>query len=210
MYDLALCNHIWLSSKHADPEIDAAIARAERRRGKLERMSDIGMELVEQVDIHAAAATTAVNEYRVGNPARAFAAVSRAVRLTLALETRIDEQTIAMRNSEFKPLVRSRRTPAADILAAPVTPPSPERLGIRDEVLEAIYREVGNITDARRLLERLDEDLLDRETYDHLLRRPRREAVETICADLGLAPDWSLWSDDAGFARDAPGQRVLW
>ena len=71
---------MWLSSKHADPEIDAAIARAERRRGKLERMSDVGMELVEQVDIHAAAATTAVNEYRVGNPARAFAAyMARAV-----------------------------------------------------------------------------------------------------------------------------------
>jgi hypothetical protein len=41
------------------------------------------------------------------------------------------------------------------------------------------------------------------------LYRPLRESVEAICADLGLTPDWSRWTDD-GFPPDTRTSRHEW
>ena len=54
---------------------------------------------------------------------------------------------------------------------------------------------------AERALDRLRENLIDRETYDDLLTLPFRDCVAAICADLGLDPDWSQWSEETGFAE---------
>ena len=45
----------------------------------------------------------------------------------------------------------------------------------------------------------LHDSLIEREDYDAFLSRPFRECVAAICSDLGLSPDWSLWSDETGF-----------
>ncbi len=83
-----------------DPHLAAALAKAERRQALLEELSDIGMNLARQIDAHAAAAMAAINEEHGGDPARPFATLSRAVRLTLAMEARVDAQILALRNGK--------------------------------------------------------------------------------------------------------------
>lgn len=194
-----------------DPHVAAAIARAELRRGKLERISDVGMQLVEQVGAHAAAAMAAVNEERKGDPCRSFAVISRSMRMTLALEARFDDQILAMRRGEFVG-PRRGRAPTAEsevaVLAAKTPDPRRDRAG--DAVREAIHLEVKTITEARERLDCLNERLFDRESYDILLKLPLRDVVVAICADLDIAPDWSLWTDDAGFVAPAGRRRVDW
>ena len=200
----------------ADPEIDAAVARAERRRGKLERLSDIGMDLAEQVGAHAAAAMAAVNETKGGDPCRSFAAVSRAVRMMLALETRIDQQILALRNLQARSPGRSItvRPPAAPLKPA-VTPVSaiplgPDAVRVRDAVWSAIDAERDAFDGAMEALDELHERLTDREPQDGVSARSFRDKVKAICADLGLAPDWNGWSDETGFAVDPDKPRVKW
>ncbi|MDB5481038.1 MAG: hypothetical protein JWO83_2091 [Caulobacteraceae bacterium] len=47
------------------------------------------------------------------------------------------------------------------------------------------------------------------ERYDAFLFRPLRESVEAICADLGLTPDCSRWTDD-GFPPETRTSRREW
>jgi hypothetical protein len=198
-----------------DPHVAAAIARAERRCARLERLAEIGMTLVEQIGAHASASMAAVNEERGGDPGRAYATVSRAVRMTLALEARFDEQILALRRGEL-PAPRRVRTPAAVEIAESETAhpvfeaPDPRRIRAGDAVREAIHLEVETLDRAREALDALNERLFDSEAYDVLLKLPLRDAVVAICADLGLAPDWSLWTDDAGFVVPAGRRCVDW
>ena len=60
---------------------DPSILRAERRLRLLEELAEIGMELVRALKPRAEAAETAGGK----DPADAFAPLSRAIRLTLAL-----------------------------------------------------------------------------------------------------------------------------
>jgi hypothetical protein len=87
----------------ADPHLADALAHAERRRAVLVRLSVIGMELAERVGAHSAAAMAAINEDKGGDPTRAFATLSRAIRLTLALEARVGAQVLALRNHRLPP-----------------------------------------------------------------------------------------------------------
>ena len=198
-----------------DPHVAATIARAEQRRGKLERLSDIGMNLAEQVGAHAAAAMAAVNEDRAGDPARAFATVSRAVRMTLALEARFDDHILALRRGQL-PAPRAARSSAAEKPAEPeaaqpvVKTPDPRRARVDAVVREAIHLEVESLNHARETLDALNERLFDREAYDVLLDLPLRDVVAAICADLGLSPDWDLWTDEVGFVAPPERRRVDW
>ncbi len=196
-----------------DPHVAAAIARAERRCAMLERLSEIGMELAEQIGAHSAAARAAVNEEAGGDPTRAYATVSRAVRMTLALQARFDDHILALRRGQL-PALRGARSVAADKLGEPemahvvARQPDPRRDRVDKVVREAIYLEVDNITEARETLDALNERLFDSEAYDVLLDLPLRDAVAAICADLDLNPDWDLWSEDVGFVAPAGRRRV--
>jgi hypothetical protein len=77
--------------------------------------------------------------------------------------------------------------------------PSPLQAKVRSSVWGAINQEVRDIYRAQDVLDRLHDSLIEREDYDKFLNRPFRECVAAICADLGLSPDWSLWSDQTGF-----------
>ena len=151
------------------------------------------------------------------DPARTFAQISRAVRCTLALETRIDVQILAMRNSEVVPAMAA----SAAIAPTPATAwpefdepaevsLSPYRSQVRSAVWDAINLEIRVHEEAKGVLDRLHENLVERENYDSLLYRPWREAVVAICADLGLDPDWSRWTDEGGSNREPHASGYYW
>ena len=77
------------------------IARAERRRAMLEAMAEVGAVFAKEISVRMIDGPYHPEPRH--DPGRAFAAVSRSVRLTLALETRIDERLLGLHNGDVLP-----------------------------------------------------------------------------------------------------------
>jgi hypothetical protein len=192
----------------AASDVADAIARAELRRTQLVL---IGMELAEEIRERNVQAP--LHPEPRHDPARAFALVSRAVRLSLAFAARIDADIMALRNGEFSSRATaggSEPACAAVVEPPPENEPDPRRVRIRSAVWAAINQEIGDLEGANYALDRVHESLIEREDYENWLDRPWRECVEAICADLGLRPDWSLWSDETGFPKNDDGPHKDW
>ena len=189
------------------PHLADAVARAEARRAVLERLTVVGMELVEEIrERHVQAPLHPEPRH---DPARAFALVSRAVRLTLAFEARIDADILAMRRGDV--LSPKWRRSADKPIAYPSTLAlGHEGLRVRDAVQSAINAEFDAWDGAMGALDELHERLIEYERQERFVSRPWRECVKVICADLGLTPDWSGWSEETGFAAPAGKPDVKW
>lgn len=195
------------SAPPISPEVAAVIARAELRREMLERLSSLAMRLAGEL---VERATEAPRKPADDNeppppeprhePGRAFAAVSRAVRFTLALEAKIDQEILALMRGEAA-------SAEANNESAPPPPPPPNPLAVRRRRITACLWDAINekATDAEAaddLCAAVQERLIEGETYDEFLFRPFRESVEAVCRDLGLQPDWSRWDDEVGFPAE--------
>ena len=195
----------------SDPHRNAAVARAEARRAVLERLTEIGMELAEEIRERNVKAP--LHPEPRHDPGRAFAHVSRAVRLTLAFAARIDADILALRNGEAQGRCALAPKRAADkpVAAYPsALALGPEGVRVRDAVGSAIEAEFGEFDGAMGALDELHERLVDYETQDSFASRPWRDCVEAICADLGLEPDWSRWSEETGFVGPVGKPDVKW
>ncbi|MDB5479495.1 MAG: hypothetical protein JWO83_548 [Caulobacteraceae bacterium] len=179
----------------------------------LRRLAELGMKLAEE--LAGRGVPGADRPEPKHDPAESFARISRAVRLTLALEARFEQDLAALREGG------APAAPAVDPEAwvPPDDPggwktrdhPSAHRNRIRDNVWDVINHETA-ITDllpSHEILDDLHERLTEGECYDSVLYRPLRESVEAICKDLGLTPDWSRWTED-GFPPDTRNARRDW
>jgi hypothetical protein len=138
-----------------------------------------------------------------------FARVSRAVRLTYALQSRL------IADFKGRPPAPSAGADDADEWPIEVMWEGETRGGLveRREMRGIIHR----VARARGLdaetLERLEreasERLEDDDFHEILMTRPTGEVLALICADLGLEPDWDRLSQDAWaqheIARNPPG-----
>jgi hypothetical protein len=137
-----------------------------------------------------------------------FARVSRAVRMTFALQSRLI--------AEFKD--GSRCATAAAAGDGPVDVFWRDDIVEHDEVQKRQVRGIverlaeGASLDAEaveRLACEAGERLEDDRFYRDLTERPLGEIVALICKDLGLEPDWSLLADTywarAEIKRPRPG-----
>jgi hypothetical protein len=163
-----------------------AIARIEERRDTLDRLADKGMAMIERI---AAGETVEIAGRKpFADASRAFAVISRAVRLCLALASRLDEELIALlRGGPIPDLaILKAEAPAAEpATERPVTPR--ERIArAADAVIEA---EAGE--GAERMRAHVREHLVEGERYDAYLHLPWRVVVRKIRADLGLPIDGS-------------------
>ncbi len=190
-----------------------AIARIEARRDALDRLADKGMEMTER--LAAGEVVEIAGRKPFADPARAFAVISRAVRLCLALASRLDEELIALLRGGLIPnlAILARETPAAAKAPAPTPAPvdAPDAAAVPTEPRERIARavnaaieaEAGDREAAERQRTYVHERLIEGEDYDALLHQPWRVVVQAICADLGLHPDWDAWDGEMGFKVDA-------
>ena len=121
--------------------------------------------------------------------ARAFARLSRSVRMTLALHTKLIEDY--RRSGEERAAERTRRAVAA-------------RDAHRDNQMDKVKRVAEATIDAETgedwneredLLDALSERLKDFDDYADLGNRSIGEIIARICRDLGLTPDWQRWVD---------------
>jgi len=199
----------------ADEAPDPAVLRAERRLRLLAELADIGMDLARALRpgaMASAACDAAAGEdagmqsgrARGRDPAEAFAPLSRAIRLTLALEAKTDADLRDLKAG----LVRAReeeRTVAAERCKAAAAKDAEDREEkIRDLVMEVADFEIEDKDAKLELLDAMEERLDDDVAYCDRDERPLRDIVERLCADLTLRPDWSRWDGEGWIQTDPP------
>jgi hypothetical protein len=131
-----------------------------------------------------------------GDPSLAFARAARAVRLTIALQSRL----IADLRALDEVLERHRK-------AGPIIATTERKQCVRRIVQRVIDAEIGDADEYHRLAAEARERLESDEIYGDVLTRPVGELVAMICRDLGLSPDWPGLAQEA-WAQDeiASGQ----
>ena len=192
----------------------ASIARAERRLRMLEEIGEIGMRLMRKLEDTPTAADAPRPDLAV-----AFAKLSRAVRLTLDLEVRTEEDLRAALAGEVT--AREQRRETRERVAAEA-----EELGgkadeeargdavsrVEDQVELAIAREAETEKEYFDLSAAMHERFQCDEAYEDVRDQPFREVVERLCKDIGLSPDWSDWTADGWPepSRRGPQARPPW
>jgi hypothetical protein len=172
--------------------LDRARAMIEPQLRLLGRLAEIGLDAAEAVGRQARGETGGETQGEPpaakGDLSLAFARVSRAVRLTVALQQRLVDGLAAL---EAGP-------PAGKPKAAPADP---------DYVLKArVERIVERTAEAEhdddawavdKLVREAGERLDDIDLYGDLLDRPMSEIVARIARDIGLPLDWSRLAGEA-------------
>jgi hypothetical protein len=209
----------------------ARIARAEERLAMLRALAELGMDMTRELTRRTLEAPVAAAETPAPpprhDPAESFARLSRAVRLTISLEAKADDELAALIGGGASPPEPDHAwgfaTPQAPVSGGvdrsdkppPVFGPLPrdyptaKRNQVRDAVFDVIDHEISEIIPAHEIMNDFYERLLEGGPYDEFIDRPLREVVEAICKDLGLHPDWSRWTDD-GWPPPPPGPRRIW
>ena len=169
-------------------------ALLDRQLEALGRLADMGMAMAAAIQRRATEQEPA-SDGDLHRAAIDFARVSRAVRMTFALQSRLI--------AEFK----DARRPARD--AASGDGPIDEGWGrpdivdndeVRKRQLRGIVQELAEAASlereaVERLVREAGERLEDDRFYSDLTERPMGETVALICKDLGVEPDWDLLSD---------------
>jgi len=179
---------------HVDPAslaVDAPATGVERARALMEQQIDMLTRLAE-IGITRAAEP-------VEPPERAdlaYSRIARAVRLTLALQSRLIKDLVALEQgsppkAEAKPAAVAKREPDPAELRD-------ERAGRIDRIVRRIIEDTERFKeDVQRLSREAWERLEDEDVYGDLLSRPMGEIVALICEDLGLKPDWDRLAKEA-------------
>jgi hypothetical protein len=151
----------------------------------------------------------------VGDPVTAFERVARAVRLAVALAFRIETEIAASTGGKpvdpdafVSPAPRSKAKRMAGLSEAVR---GAKDLGDKDRGTAPgdICGDVETPERAEGLAGERDEGLGEDDEFYRLLAGPLKDAVAAICADLGLKPDWSLWTED-GFPPPPGGAEEDW
>jgi hypothetical protein len=211
--EIALCNTTAMSNLTPPPEAadeapDPSVLLAEGRLGLLRELAEIGMKLVRAIEPGApAAADEAAGASRGRDTADAFARLSRAIRLTLALEAKTDEELRDLRAGVVRKRKKEKKRAAKRREAAAAKDAEEHEERICELVAEAAEAEIADVYEfAPRyfaLRERLDND----PAYDDCSGRPVRETVERLCKDLMLSPDWSRWDGEAWIKEEGAPKR---
>ncbi len=138
-----------------------------------------------------------------GDPAMAHARVARAVRLTLALQSRLLKDLIALDAAAAE--TAAVRAPAADVVGPePEDDPLEARRGRIDRIVRRVVEgDEADPDEAERLTSLAWERLSDEDVYGDLLARPMGEIVARICEDLELSPDWTRLAREAWAVEEA-------
>jgi len=170
-----------------DPDDAAALeaddaARLARHRARLERLAEVGMEMVEALRAEMISAQGRGDVTAAGEAARGLGHLARAVRHTVALDTRLARDA-RLRRAEAE---RDRWRDEARV----------GRRARKDEVREHVQALIARAGDSRgrealerRLHQRLDRED-DRDTALFAPDTPLGPAIGRLCYELGVRPDW--------------------
>jgi len=163
-------------------------------------MAEAGMDLVREISRVAKTGPESACA-----AAEAFAKITRAVRLTFALETKTHETLRLLRAGETFARETRRKVAAEKASDAEYKRWKDAEDKIEDLVGDVAAAEIEDDDDYEACHLALRERLTEDEAYADRLDRPLREVVEQLCKDLCLNPDWSRWTGE-GWAPDANGR----
>jgi hypothetical protein len=173
---------------------DAAAARALRQERVLKELAEIGMAMARALRDRVLAG--GVDDAALCELSLAFTRVAKAVRMSLALATRLDGEREA----------RGARRAAEALQARAAAAAAREARGeetierVRDAVGTAIGVQTTDIDDdgdeSERLCDGLEEYLDDPRETDAFADLPVSVAVARVCKALGMPVDWELWKDE--------------
>jgi hypothetical protein len=194
-----------------EPDALPAWERAilDRQLAALDRLADMGMAIAAAIErrVTEAAAEPAPDakpdpksDTLLHHAAMDFARVSRAVRLTYALQSRL--------------IVDFKKPPARAAQAADndedddydgpievrwLDPQPPTAVWQRHQAKQVVRRMAEGAGSDAEAVERLVAEAAERlerdDIYADIASRPFGETVAAICRDLGIEPDWSLFPD---------------
>jgi hypothetical protein len=192
-----------LDVSEPDHHAAAAIARAERRLAILAELTEIGMAMARDLGRQTAQPPTPDSHAPPRDPADGFARLSRALRLTLVLEARLDAELAKLRAGVAIDVETWREAAAVRAEKLAQTESAAHRRAIERAVETAVESEIAERDERLACYEALNERLEWDEAYRDLESMTFTEAVQHLCADLNLSPDWSRWTDE-GWSRE-PG-----
>jgi len=175
----------------------AAEVRQARQLAVLQELAEIGMQMARalrdealaRAEAEAPAEPAPRSRFGAADPALQFSRIAKAVRQTLALETRVAEGIATARQAHEQRTVGAARLALDD-----------RQDDIRGFVVQAIESEADRRElpekEVERLTDELDERLEDGGYDEALADGPIAELVARICFDLGLTPDWRIWDED--------------
>ncbi|CAN7213580.1 hypothetical protein LJR219_000685 [Phenylobacterium sp. LjRoot219] len=214
-----------MPADEAAPAAAAAALRAvlERQLAVLGRLAEAGLNIALSVERRATAAEAAEDDAAEAAPvappgasgdvALAYARVSRAVRLTVALQGRVVKELQALDEEAVRRRVRCEAEAGRERREAQAA-----RKARVERIVERLIRaEAADEAEGERLADEAYERLEDDDIYGELTARPVSEIIARVCHDLGLAPDWTrlaeeAWAQDelAGGSVGAPLTAIRW
>jgi hypothetical protein len=203
------CAEPTLSSTDATDSLDGwERALLDRQLEALNRLADMGMALAAAVTLRATADEPAADA-DLQRAAIDFARVSRAVRMTFALQSRLI--------AEFKGGSRPAQAAAPDngpIEVRWANADLTEEEAVQQRLVQGIVQRLAESAaleseTAERLAFEAGERIEDDNLHRDLTKRPVGEVVALICKDLGLEPDWDRvageWWARSEINRSPPG-----
>ena len=169
---------------------DWARPLVERQLAVLGELAELGLEAARAVERQARAAGPEVDLKRL---TLAYARVSRAVRMTIALQSRLIGELKAREDALADDRVEAE-TWDDEVLAARVETHKVRAVRVVERVLEAEHEDYDTVS---RLVLRAERLLDDETLFDDVLSRPIGDLVARICRDLGLSPDWPRLAEEA-------------
>jgi hypothetical protein len=166
----------------------------EQQLALLGRLAEAGLEIAVALE-RQAKGETEVDVAR-GDIALAYARVARAVRLTIALQTKLIADFNAFGMDEVRARSQEARCAESDRQDLDKT----RKVAVKRVMARVICAEAEDQETADRLFKEVGERLND-PTLCGDLNRPFSEIVAGICRDLGLSPDWAVLSQEA-WARE--------
>jgi hypothetical protein len=154
------------------------------------------------------------------NPITIFVRIARAVHLAVALRLKI-EQEIAdlLAGKSPSPIVPAPHVMPHHATRAALPEDRDEATDLRDRdgaktptAGDADVEPLEDLPDPGHpevLAREIKEPLRESDRFQRLLNGPLKDAVAAICADLGLGPDWSQWTED-GFPPPPGGDVRVW
>jgi hypothetical protein len=173
--------------------------RAAERFAMLRELADIGMEIARalQSEVRARAETAVEDEapQSVAELGLAFSRVSRAVRQTLALEARLEDERLDREQAAKV---------AEDAQSRSNSEMSEAGARVKAKLLRLLYpdHERDHQWDDEDV-EDLSDEPDDERGEGFVSDRPAADVVAGVCGDLGIEPDLSLWVGEDSVAASA-------
>jgi len=197
-----------------EPDSAAPWERAplDRQLERLDRLADMGLAIAGAIERRVAGADAGPEPDAIlDHAALDFARVARAVRMTLALQSRL------VRDFKTPPRVGAAGADNDDedvrweVVWEPEPPTRDQQRFQARRVVRRVGEDCGLDTET---VERLDAEATERlerdDIYADILARPFSEIVADLCRDLGLSPDWSRLAEESWAQDEIKSGKAGW